>query len=275
LLDHYHPESGHGQQELVFKAADPLTACDRILLARETVRSVAWTHGWYASFAARPFEAQPPSGMHAHLSLWDRHDENLMYKPEQQDDEDMPAHAMQDEARRFVAGMMRHLPALTALACPTVNSYRRLQAQAPVSPYVAWGYDNRQTMIRMVPLAWSEKLASANMEFKLPDGSANPYLMMGALIAAGLDGLANGYELPAPVQSSPNQLDAETRESMGIEPLPASLPAACEALEKDEALGAALGSRMLDTYLALKAQEAKTFEGVAATIEQTRHYWKF
>ena len=71
-IDHYHPESGHGQQELVLRPTDPLMACDRILLARETVRSIAWTHGWYASFAAKPFEPQPPSGMHAHISLWDR-----------------------------------------------------------------------------------------------------------------------------------------------------------------------------------------------------------
>jgi glutamine synthetase len=274
-IDHYHPESGHGQEELVLRSTDPLTACDRLLLARETIRSIAWTHGWYASFAAKPFETQPPSGMHVHLSLWDRYNQNLMYKPEVQDGSDRPPHDMHDEARWFVAGVMRHLPALTALACPTVNSYRRLQPQAPVSPYIAWGYDNRQAMIRLVPLAWSETLASANVEFKLADGSANPYLMMGGLIAAGLDGLANRYAMPAPVELSPHLLDTDTRGALGIEPLPVSLQASADALEQDTALSAALGSRMLDTYLMLKRQEVKTFDGVAASIEQVRHYWKF
>jgi glutamine synthetase len=272
-IDHYHPEAGHGQQELVFKPQDPLAACDQIVLARETVRSIAWAHGWYASFAPKPFETQPASGLHAHWSLWDRYDHNLVFKPEAGDvrrpDE------LSDESRWLMAGVLRHLPALTALACPTANSYRRLQPQAPVSPYAAWGYDNRQAMLRLVPLAWQEGMGSANVECKLADGTANPYLMMGGLIAAGLDGLAHRYDLTEPVSSSPHQLDANAREQMGIVPLPTSLQAAIDTLERDSILAAALGAPLLDTYLAVKRQEVKTFDGATAAIEQARHFWKF
>ncbi|HEY3342072.1 MAG TPA: glutamine synthetase family protein, partial [Anaerolineae bacterium] len=166
-IDHYHPEGGHGQQELVLLPTDPLTACDRILMVRETIRSVAWTHGWYASFAARPFETQPPSGMHVHLSLMDRNDHNVVYKLPTSAAPDPTQSDLSESARNFIAGLLKHLPGLAALACPSVNSYRRLQLQAPVAPFVAWGFDNDQTMLSIVPLTWREESAWANVEFKL------------------------------------------------------------------------------------------------------------
>lgn len=274
-VDHYHPESGYGQQEIVLRPTDPLTACDQLALLRETIRAIAWAQGWYASFMARPFESQPPSGLHAHLSFWDRYAQNLIYKAEQPEGETETPREISEEVRGFLAGALSHLPALTALACPTVNSYRRLVPQAPVAPYAAWGYDNRQAMIRMVPLSWTEGTPSANVEFKLADGMCNPYLMLGGLIAAGMDGVARHTELPAPVQVSPASLSAEEREELGIAALPTSLAAACEALTQDEALMAALNKPLYEAYLALKREEVKTFEGTSFGTEQQRHFWKF
>ncbi len=274
-LDHYHPELGHGQQEIALAPSDPLTACDRVLRLRETVRSIAWSHGWYASFAARPFEAQPPSGMHAHLSLWNRYDQNLMFEPAQDNNRDISTKKMGDQAAWLMSGVLRHMPGLTALACPTVNSYRRLQMQSSLPPFAAWGYDNRQTMLRVVPLTWHESALSANIELKLPDGSANPYLMIGGMLAAGLDGIANHYRLPTPVEESPGALDADIRQKMGIQALPASLTEACDLLEQDAALTAALGAPMIDAFLAVKRQEVKTFEGASLAVEIARHFWKF
>jgi glutamine synthetase len=275
-IDHYHPESGFGQQEIVLRPTDPLTACDQLVLARETIRAIAWTHGWYASFMARPFESQPPSGLHAHLSMWDRYAQNLIYKQERPATEDAETQrAVSDEAQGFLAGALQHLAALTALACPTVNSYRRLTPQAPVAPYAAWGYDNRQAMIRMVPLSWAEGSPSANVEFKLADPTCNPYLMVGGLVAAGMDGVAKHSVLPAPLQTSPASLSAEEREQLGITALPATLAAACDLLAQDEVLAAALNQPMLETYLALKREEVKTFEGTSFSAEQQRHFWKF
>ena len=274
-IDHYHPESGHGQQELVLQPTDPLTACDRILMVREAVRSIAWAHGWYASFAARPFETQPPDGMHVHLSLLDRYDHNLLYKPPAGGTPEPALSDLSDPARAFIAGALQHLPGLAALACPTVNSYRRLQPQAPVAPFAAWGFDNRQAMVRIVPLTWREGNATANVEFKLADGTANPYLMMGGLIAAGMDGISAQTPLPEPVQASPATLEPDAREALGIASLPTSLPAACDLLERDPALSMALGAPLLDAYLAVKRQEAKSFDGLTAAVEQIRHYWKF
>ena len=272
-LEHYHPESGHGQQELALSAVDALAACDRIIFTRETVRAVAWAHGWYASFAPKPFEAQPGSGLHIHLSLLDRDDGNVM-----QDgpvEEGQTGYPMQTSARQFLAGVLRHLPALAALSCPTVNSYRRLQLHAPLSSYTAWGYDNLHTMVRQVPMKWEDAGGSAHLEFKLADPSANPYLALGGLIAAGLDGISKQMPLTPPVDVSPHTLAENRREEMGIEPLPASLGVACDNLENDAALGTALGAPLLDAYLAVKRQETKTFEGVAAAAELARHFWKF
>jgi glutamine synthetase len=274
-IDHYHPEGGHGQQELVLLPTDPLTACDRVLMVRETVRSIAWTHGWYASFAARPFETQPPSGMHAHLSLLDRNDHNIVYRSPAGASPEMAQSDLSKPARNFIAGVLRHMPGLTALACPSVNSYRRLGPQAFVAPFAAWGFDNRQTMVRVVPLTWREESAAANVEFKLADGSANPYLMMGGLIAAGMDGISLQSLLPQPIQVSPASLEPDAREALGIATLPPSLPAACDQLDRDTALSLALGTPLLDAYLAVKRQETRSFDGLTASLEQIRHFWKF
>ncbi len=279
-LEHYHPESGGGQQELTLTATDPLAACDRILLTRETVRATGWAHGWYASFMPKPFESQPGSGLHLHLSLWDRDGDNITVAG-------LPGgmQALADDAGRqppisgvfgsFMAGVMQHLPALAALSCPTSNSFRRLQPQAPLPPYAAWGYDNLQTLVRQVPLSWSDPQSSANVEFKFADPSANPYLMLGGLLAAGLDGVINHLEPIQPIDVSPQALDAEERSKLGIAPLPASLASACDVLAEDICLGAALGTPLLEAYLGVKRHEARVFENAAAATEQSRLFWKF
>ncbi|HEY3342516.1 MAG TPA: glutamine synthetase, partial [Anaerolineae bacterium] len=110
---------------------------------------------------------------------------------------------------------------------------------------------------------------------KLADGTANPYLMMGGLIAAGMDGVSTQVLLPEPILVSPATLESGAREVLGIAALPFSLPAACDLLERDTALSAALGTPLLDAYLAVKRQEARSFEGLTATVEQIRHFWKF
>ncbi len=274
-LDHYHPEMGHGQQEIVLAPTDPITACDRLLLLRETVRSVAWSHGWYATFAARPFESQPPSGLHTHLSLWNRNDQNVLHEPGDEGIRDIGAKRFSNEAAWIMAGILRHLPALTALTCPTVNSYRRLQVQTQLSPYAAWGYDNRHAMLRVVPLTWHESALSANFELQLADGSINPYLMLGGILAAGMDGIACRTPLPDPVDSYVGVLEPEVREKMGIQALPLNLAEACDVLERDSVLANVLGSRLLDAYVAVKRQEVKTFEGISANAEIAKHFWKF
>ncbi|MCL4505378.1 MAG: glutamine synthetase family protein [Chloroflexi bacterium] len=274
-IDHYHPESGHGQQELALLPADPLTACDRVLLVREAVRSIAWSHGWYASFAAKPFEAQPASSLQAHVSLRDRYDRNVMYRLDGERNRESTAQQFGDEARWSMAGLLRHMQALTALACPTVNSYRRLLPTAVAPPYAAWGFDNRHAMLRIEPLSWREGDSYANFEVKLADGSANPYLLVGNMLAAFLDGLANHYELPEAVNGSPGALEPEERMSRAIAALPTALQDACDLLEKDTVLAMAMGSPLHNAYLDVKRQEVKAFEGVIASLEQSRYYWKF
>ena len=274
-LDHYHPEAGHGQQELVFRPTDPLAACDRILLARETVRSIAWSHGWYASFAPKPFDAQPASGMHAHVSLWDRNDRNLMVKAGAESRNAEAGYDMQDQGRWFMGGLLQHLPALTALACPSINSYRRLVSQSSAQPRVTWGYDNRHALLRLVPLTWKDSSASACVEVRLADPSANPYLLLGGMIAACLDGIANRTALPDPMPARPNPPSDNGDKAVGVLHLPSTLQQACDLLEQDGILKAGLNAPLLEAYLAVKRQEVMNFEGTLPSTEMARHFWKF
>lgn len=276
-LDTYYPESGHGQQELVLRPTDPLNACDDLVMVRESIRSIAWVHGWYASFAARPFETQPSSGLAIQFSLLDRHDHNQIFGESSESTDtsrDFVTAELSDLAQSFIAGVLNHLPGQVAIACPTVNSYRRFQPQAPVSPFAIWGFDNRQVMLSIIPLTWREENSAAHVEFRLADGSANPYLMLGSLVAAGIDGISAHTPLAEPVQYSPSVMDLSAQES-SRHPLPATLGSACEALEQDAMLQAALGTPLFETYLAVKRQEVKSFDGLTPVVEQIRHFWKF
>src|SRR5262245_38082679 len=137
-VEQYHPELGHGQQELSVRHAPALAAADRQVFYRETVRGVAYRHGLYASLAPKPFPNQAGNGAHIHFSLWDPAGQrNLTHDPRDR-------HGLSLVARQFVAGVLDHLPALLALTCPTYNSYRRLQPHVWSSAYTAWGPDNRE-----------------------------------------------------------------------------------------------------------------------------------
>lgn len=271
-VEHYHPEFGGAQQEITLRVTDPLSACDNVILARETVRSVAWQHGWYSSFMAKPFESQPGSGLHAHISLWDRNGRNVMFTDSHHDDETL---RMYEDSMGFVGGLMHHIDALTALACPSVNSYRRLAAAQVIAPYAAWGYDNRGAAVSITPQSWTSAKTSANLELRLSDASANPYLMLGAALAAGLDGIHKREEQPTALSVSPALLDDEARAARGIRPLPTSLIAACSALEADEALSVALGEPLLNTFLAVRRHEAHALRDASFHAEQLMHFWKY
>src|SRR5262249_3479248 len=182
-VDQYYPELGHGQQELPIRHATALSAADRQVFFRDTVRNVAYQHSLYASFAPKPFPDQAGNGAHIHFSLWDKTGKrNVMYDAKDR-------YGISELGYHFIAGILEHLPALLALTCPSYNSYRRLQPHFWSSAYTAWGFDNREAALRVVSPFWGREEQTFNLELKAVDASANPYLALGGLILCGLDGI--------------------------------------------------------------------------------------
>jgi len=166
------------------------------------------------------------------VSLWDRAggaERNLLYDPGD-------PRGLSDTARHFIAGILRHLPALVALTCPSYNSYRRLQPHAWSSAFTAWGHDNREAAVRVASPFWGREQQTYNVELKAVDASANPYLALGGLIACGLDGIERRLDPGAPCERDPALLSEAEREQGGIRRLPTTMAGALDELERDETL---------------------------------------
>ena len=270
-VEQYYPELGHGQQELTIRHADALRAADNQILYRETVRNVAWQHGFYASFAPKPFADQAGNGCHIHFSAWDQAGErNLFFEPQD-------ALNLSGIAYNFIGGVLEHLPGLVALTCPSVNSYRRLGPGSWSSAFVCYGPDNREAALRVPSLFWGDEMASSNLELKPSDSSANPYLALGGLIAAGLDGVDRGLQ-PAEglrVDVDPATLSAESLAARGIQRLPSNLGEAIAALENDRVLLDALAPTLAGSYLAIRRADRDLFSNNDTAFELKHHFYKY
>jgi glutamine synthetase len=272
-VEQFMPELGPGQQELSIHHADALRAADNALLVRETVRGVALQHGVIASFAAKPFLDQAGSGAHIHCSLWGvsgsaQAGDNLLFDPKGRG-------SLSQLGFHFIGGVMAHLPALVALTCASANSYRRLLPHFWSSAYTAYGFDNREGAIRIPSPFWGREAESTNLEFKPVDHSGNPYLAMGALLAAGLDGIRRQLDPGEPVAIDPGNFSDTERERRGIKRLPTSLGAALDALQADTVLTEALGPLLTSAYLAVKRLESRYFADKSPEEEVRQHFFKY
>jgi glutamine synthetase len=177
--------------------------------------------------------------------------------------------------RQFIAGVLDHLPALVALTCPSVNSYRRLQPQSWSSAFTAWGHDNREAAVRVASPFWSDVEGSTNLELKSVDSSCNPYIALGGLLLAGLDGMARKLD-PAPsTEVDPASLTDDERAANGVRRLPDSLDAALDNLEGDALLMGALGDLLGRSYLAVRRSEARAYEGMDEQAQFQSHFYKY
>jgi glutamine synthetase len=260
-----HPEYASGQLELSVAAEDPVGAADTTVLVRQTILAVSATRGLRVSFAPMVIADHVGNGGHVHLSLW-RDSRNLM--------SDGP-HRLTAEGKAFVAGVLAELPALLAVGAPSVSSYLRLVPQRWAGAFQCWGWENREAAIRMISGPVGTEASSANVEVKCFDQSANPYLAVGALIAAGLTGLVRGDQLPPPVDVDPASLDDEERHSRGIERLPQRLEDSAEAFLASTALTQAMGDQLADTIATVRRAESELFAGKepAEIIAATR--WRY
>jgi glutamine synthetase len=268
-VDQYYPELGHGQQEMPIRHASALRAADNQVFYRETVRNVAYHRDLYASLAPKPWPDQAGNGAHIHFSLWDTAGrKNVMYDPNDE-------YGISQLGYHFIAGVLEHLPALLALTCPSYNSYRRLQPHFWSSAYTVWGPDNREAAIRVPSKFKSDPAGSTNAELKASDSSSNPYLALGGLLAAGLDGVKRKLRPGRATLIDPgNSTDAE-REARGIKRFPTNLKEALNNLEGDAVLTNALGPLLTKAYLAVKRLEWESFSKEDVNFEIKHHFWKF
>ncbi len=270
-IEQYHTEVGHGQQELSITHADALRAADNHIIYRETVRNVAWQHGWLASFAPKPFPDQAGNGNHTHISAWDAAgDRNLFY-----DSDD--ALQLSEMAYHFITGIMEHLPALTLLTAPSMNSYRRISPGSWSTAYICYGPDNREAALRIPSRFWGSEMASTNLEFRPADSSSNPYIALGGIIAAGLDGIRRGL-MPAAglrIDEDPARLTPDELAARSIKRLPATLLEAIHALEADTVLSDAMGPLLTDSYLTVRKAAWELFSQHDADFEIRHHFYKY
>jgi len=269
---HYYPELGHGQQEMTVRYTPALRAADNHVLYRETVRGTAFRRGLWASLAPKPIPDQAGNGAHLHISLRDVSPDGRA--------ESRPAfyaadsYSLSATGYHFIGGLLAHLPALVALTCGSVNSYRRLAPQMWSSAYTVYGMDNREAAVRICSPMSDDKAGSVNLELKPSDSSANPYLALGAVIHAGLDGIRRKLDPGEAVNVDPAVLTEDERRARGACRLPDSLGAALDRLQADTVLMDSLGDLRRRAYLAVKRSEVAEFADMTTAQECFEHFTK-
>ncbi|AHG87981.1 glutamine synthetase, type I [Gemmatirosa kalamazoonensis] len=242
-----HHEVAHAQHEIDFRYADALRTADNIATFRLVVKHVAQQFGLVASFMPKPIFGQNGSGMHTHQSLF-RDGKNAFF-------DEKAEWQLSKTALHYIGGQLRHARGMCAVTNPLVNSYKRLVPgyEAPVN--VAWSMRNRSPMIR-VP---ERRGAGTRVELRVPDPAANPYLALAVMLAAGLDGIESQADWREPVNQNIWEMSYRERRRLRIDDLPHDLNEACDELEKDDVMQAALGDHVTENYLAAKRQEWREY----------------
>lgn len=258
-----HHEVAPGQHEIDFKYGDALNIADAIMTFKLTVRSIAQRHGLHASFMPKPIFGINGSGMHCHQSLF-IDGKNAFYDQAGEDQ-------LSDLARYYMGGILHHARALSAVTNPTVNSYKRLVPGYEAPVYLAWSGKNRSCLIR-VP---AKRGTSTRIEVRNPDPSCNPYLAMAVMLKAGLDGIKNNINPPAPVDRNIYKMNFEERKAMNIESLPGDLLEALRELDKDEVIKSALGEHIYEKLVEGRMEEWKEYAMQVTPWEVKQYLTKF
>lgn len=250
------PEYAPRQYEVTVQPADALRAADRAIHVREIVREIGRRQGRHVSFAPVVTENHGTNGVHIHFSLWSDSGQPLTYDPAGRGQ-------LSELAGHFCAGVLTHMPALTALTAPGVVSYQRLRPQSWSAAYVCIGQQNRDASLRIAPLSQlpgSNLAHQANIEYRAADALASPYMALGALLSAGIDGIKRHLPLPELVNSDPGSISITDRVRYALKELPSTLEAALNELEQDEYTCASLGRQLLDCYRSVKASEIQSMK---------------
>ncbi|MFV0309740.1 MAG: glutamine synthetase family protein [Desertimonas sp.] len=255
-------EDAPSQQEIDLRHTDALSMADAVMTFRLTVREIAATQGVHATFMPKPLEGVQGSGMHTHVSLF-RGDDNAFFDA----DDD---YRLSPLAKSFVAGLLRHAGEITAITNQTVNSYKRLVPGFEAPVHVSWARNNRSGLIR-IPIAKRGNPTATRVEYRSPDPACNPYLAFSVILAAGMRGVAEGYELPEEADANLFEMGDETLGKLGIEQLPQSLSDALRVMEQSELVRDALGEHIFEWFLRNKRSEWRAYKTHVSTFEVDRY----
>ena len=248
-----HHEVGYGQYEIDFNYGQCLDVADKVLTLKYTAKKIAQMHNLHATFMPKPTMGKPGSGMHVHQSLFDTKSKtNAFYDKEHK-------YNLSKIAFSFIAGQIKHINAMCAILCPTVNSYKRLVSGFEAPVYVTWAAMNRSALLR-IPKWFKAKSEAARIELRCPDPACNPYLAFAVMLRAGMDGIKNNLQPPEPVEENIYQLDGESLLQKNIDLLPTSLQEALDALKGNEVLQEVLGEHLFERYIDVKTKECDEFK---------------
>ena len=261
-VEYSHHEVAPSQHEIDLRFADALTMADNIMTYRLVVKEVAQQMGLHASFMPKPIQGQWGSGMHTHVSLFEG-DRNVFFDPSS-------AGHLSKVGGAFVAGVLHHAREITAVLNQWVNSYKRLIPGYEAPAYVCWSRHLRSALVR-VPGAKPNKEASARIEIRSPDPACNPYLAFSLILAAGLRGIDEGYDLPAEATGDVESMEPSDRAKLGIGSLPEDLGEAVREMERSELVAEALGEHVFEQFIRNKREEWDAFKAYVSPFERERY----
>ncbi len=255
-------EDSPSQHEIDLRYTDALSMADNIMTFRLVVREIAQEQGVHATFMPKPLPGVQGSGMHTHLSLFEG-STNAFHEP-------ADPYRLSKVGRAFIAGLLRHAPEITAITNQLVNSYKRLVEGTEAPAHVSWARNNRSALVR-VPIAKTGKEESVRIEYRAPDPACNPYLAFSVILAAGLRGIEEGYELPPEATANIFDLSEAERRRQGLTPLPQSLAEALHAMEGSDLVREALGEHMFEWFLRNKRSEWTDYRSRITPFELDRY----
>ena len=254
--------SGPSQHEIDMRYAPALKMADDCMTYRITVKEYAMKYGWHATFMPKPLFGENGSGMHTHQSLF-KDGKNAFYDADDQ-------YYLSDVGKAFIAGQLRHAREISSIFAQWVNSYKRLVPGYEAPVYCAWSRRNRSALVR-VPLYHPGKEQATRMELRCPDPACNPYLTFAILLAAGLEGIEKGYELPEPMEKNLYHLSPDERKRLGIEQLPETLGEAIELTSESELVLRTFGEHIFNRYVEIKRQEWEDYRVQVSQWELDRY----
>ncbi len=253
-------EDAPSQHEIDLQYTEALAMADSIMTFRLAVKKVAQERGVHATFMPKPLDGVQGSGMHTHMSLW-RDGQNAFYDPDHE-------YGLSTIAQQFIAGTLRHAREITAVTNQLINSYKRLNDGLEAPRYVSWARNNQSTLVR-VPVTKTNKPDATRIEYRSPDPACNPYLAFSLILAAGMKGIEEGYELQE--ETKINLFDRKEARNAGVDTLPRSLDEALVEMEGSELVREALGEHIFEWFLRNRRAEWADYSRSVTPFELDRY----